>query len=42
MEKLTREQKMEYTYKQFLKAKREVDDAITKMHTFMKLMYAYA
>ncbi len=39
---LTKEQKIEYTYKQFLKAKRRVIEEINNMDTFMKIMYRYA
>ncbi len=42
MKLLTKEQLMEQCYKEFLKAKRESERAITKMDTYMKMMYAYA
>lgn len=39
---LTREQKMNYCYKQFMESKKEVYTAVNKMQFFIDKLYAYA
>lgn len=40
--KLTREQKMSYCYKEFLKAKKEAFEKINKMEFMMNKLYGFA